>query len=235
MLAACRCFPLSMPLADVVEFEGGVIPRGGSLLRISGRAWCDLGCSARQFLVARCYLPPLLRVIAVKEQAPPVRQHRHGKPAEENMQARMTSITALVPDALKALIAFSASARNDGVPETTANLVHLRASQINGCSVCTEMHSREMKKAGESDERVFAVAAWRESPYFTDAERAALALTEAATRLADRPDPVPDEVWNEAARHYDERALACLIVEIATINAFNRLSVPTRQQAGRTY
>jgi len=151
------------------------------------------------------------------------------------MQARMTSIAVLVPDALKALIAFSASARYDGVPETTANLVHLRASQINGCSVCTEMHSREIKKAGESDERVFAVAAWRESPYFTDAERAALALTEAATRLADRPDPVPDEVWNEAARHYDERALACLIVEIATINAFNRLSVATRQQAGRAY
>jgi AhpD family alkylhydroperoxidase len=151
------------------------------------------------------------------------------------MQARMTSMTALAPDALKALIAFSASARNDGVPETTANLVHLRASQINGCSVCTEMHSREMKKAGESDERVFTVAVWRDSPYFTDAERAALALAEAATRLADRPDPVPDEVWNDAARHYDERALACLIVEIATINAFNRLSVPTRQQAGRTY
>ena len=151
------------------------------------------------------------------------------------MQARMTSIGVLVPEAVKALIAFSASARNDGVPETTANLVHLRASQINGCSVCTEMHSREMKKAGETDERVYAVAAWRESPYFADAERAALALAEAATRLADRPDPVPDEVWNEAARHYDERALACLIVEIATINAFNRLSVPTRQQAGRTY
>ena len=151
------------------------------------------------------------------------------------MQARMTSIAVLVPDALKALIAFSASARNDGVPERTANLVHLRASQINGCSVCTEMHSWEMRKAGESDERVFAVAAWRDSPYFTDAERAALALAEAATRLADRPDPVPDEVWNDAARHYDERALACLMVEIATINAFNRLSVPTRQQAGRTY
>ena len=151
------------------------------------------------------------------------------------MQARITSIAVLVPDALKALIAFSASAKSAGVPETTANLVHLRASQINGCSVCTEMHSREMKKAGESDDRVFAVAAWRDSPYFTGAERAALALAEAATRLADRPDPVPDDVWNEAAEHYDERALACLIVEIATINAFNRLSVPTRQLSGRTH
>ena len=150
------------------------------------------------------------------------------------MQARITSIAVLVPDALKALIAFSASARNAGVPETTASLVHLRASQINGCSVCTEMHSREMKKAGESDDRVFAVAAWRDSPCFTDAERAALALAEAATRLADRPDPVPDEVWHQAAGYYDERALACLIVEIAAINAFNRLSVPTRQLSGRT-
>ena len=149
------------------------------------------------------------------------------------MQARMNSIAVLVPDALKALIAVSASAKNAGVPETTANLVHLRASQINGCSVCTEMHSREMKKAGEGDERVFAVAAWRDSPYFTDAERAALALTEAATRLADRPDPVPDEVWNKAAKHYDEQALACLLIEIAAINAFNRLSVPTRRPSGR--
>jgi AhpD family alkylhydroperoxidase len=150
------------------------------------------------------------------------------------MQPRMTSIGVLVPDALKALIAFSASAENGGVPPTTANLVHLRASQVNGCSVCTEMHSREMKKAGESDDRVFAVAAWRDSPYFSGAERAALALTEAATRLADRPDPVPDQVWSEAVRYYDERALACLIIEIATINAFNRLSVPIRQQSGRT-
>lgn len=92
-----------------------------------------------------------------------------------------------------------------------------------------------MKKAGESDDRVFAVAAWRDSPYFTGAERAALAMAEAATRLADRPDPVPDTVWNEAAEYYDERALACLIVEIATINAFNRLSVPTRQLSGLTH
>ena len=151
------------------------------------------------------------------------------------MQARMTSVAVLVPDAVKALIALSASAKNPGMPEATANLVHLRASQINGCSVCTEMHSREMKKAGESDERVFAVAAWRDSPHFTDAERAALALTESATRLADRPDPVPDEVWNEAAKHYDEPALAALLVEIATINAFNRISVPTHQRSGRTY
>ena len=92
----------------------------------------------------------------------------------------------------------------------TRDLVHLRASQINGCSVCVDMHARELKKAGETDERLFAVAAWRDTPYFTDAERAALALTEAVTRLSDRPDPVPDEIWDEAARHYDETALAAL-------------------------
>jgi len=147
----------------------------------------------------------------------------------------MPNIAMLVPDAVKALIAVSAAAKNAGVPEATAYLIHLRASQINGCSVCTAMHSREMRKAGESDDRLFAVAAWRDSPYFTDAERAALALTESATRLADQPDPVSDEVWNEAAKHYDEPALASLLIEIATINAFNRLSVPTHQPSGQAY
>ncbi len=94
------------------------------------------------------------------------------------------------------------------------------------------MHARDLKKAGETDERLFAVAAWREAPYFTDAERAALALAEAATRLSDRPDPVPDEIFEEAARHYDEPALASLIIEIALINFWNRLTVTVRQPAG---
>ncbi len=149
------------------------------------------------------------------------------------MQARITNLPALVPDAVKRLVAFSRTAQNAGVPETTANLIHLRASQINGCSVCTEMHAQDMKKAGESDERVFGVAAWRDAPYFTGPERAALALTEAATRLADRPDPVPDEVWDAAAKHYDERALSALVIEIAAINAWNRLNVTTRQPSGQ--
>src|SRR5206468_10809667 len=92
--------------------------------------------------------------------------------------------------------------------------------------------SRDLKKAGETDERLFAVAAWREAPYFTDAERAALALTEAATRLSDRADPVPDEIWNEAVRHYEQPALAALILSIAVINAWNRLNVTTRQVPG---
>ena len=111
------------------------------------------------------------------------------------------------------------------MPDITLKLVHLRASQINGCSVCVEMHARDLKKAGDKDQRLFTVAAWRETPYFNDAERAALALTEAATRLADRADPVTDEIWNEAARHYDEKAMADLVLNIALINFWNRVNV----------
>ena len=94
------------------------------------------------------------------------------------------------------------------MPARTLDLVELRASQINGCSLCVDMHARYLKKAGETDERLFALAAWRDAPYFTDTERAALALTEAVTRLSDRADPVPDEVWKDAARHYDARCLS---------------------------
>jgi alkylhydroperoxidase family enzyme len=94
------------------------------------------------------------------------------------------------------------------------------------------MHSRQLKKGGEADERILTVAAWRDAPYFTPAERAALALTEAVTRLSDREDPVPDHVWSEAASHYDEAALASLIIVIATINVWNRLNVATRQVSG---
>jgi AhpD family alkylhydroperoxidase len=147
------------------------------------------------------------------------------------MQARMSNPVMVVPAAMKALVALS-EAGQGSVPQATLNLVYLRASQINSCSVCVEMHARDLRQAGETDERLFAVAAWREAPYFTDAERAALALTEAATRLSDRPDPVSDEVWAEAARHYDEEALAALTISIASINAWNRLNVTTRQVAG---
>lgn len=149
------------------------------------------------------------------------------------MQARMKNPAMIVPGAMQALLALDKSSERDDVPYVTRKLVHLRASQINGCGVCVDMHARELKKAGEKDERIFAVAAWRETPYFTDAERAALALAEAATRLSDRPDPVPDEIWDEAARHYQEPALAALIIQIALINVFNRLNVTTRQVAGQ--
>jgi AhpD family alkylhydroperoxidase len=147
------------------------------------------------------------------------------------MQPRMKSPVMIVPQAMHALHALGKAAEG-GVPRSTIDLVQLRASQINGCSVCVDMHARDMKRAGETDERLFAVAVWRDAPYFTDAERAALALAEAMTRLSDRPDAVPDEVWEEAARHYDERALSSLLLSIALINVWNRLNVATRQVAG---
>src|ERR671910_2298799 len=148
------------------------------------------------------------------------------------MEPRMTHPVFVLPDAMEALQALAKAARKGGLPQETLELVHLRASQINGCSVCVDMHARGLKKAGETDERVFAVAAWREAPYFTDAERAALALTEAVTRLSDRPDPVPDAIWEEASRHYDESALAALVIQIGLINVWNRVNVATKQVAG---
>ncbi len=151
------------------------------------------------------------------------------------MQARMSNPAIIVPGALKALQALAKSADQGGMPPRTRDLIQLRASQINGCSVCALAHSRDMKKAGETDERLFAVAAWREAPYFTDAERAALALTECVTRLSDRADPVPDEIWNEATRHYDEQTLGALIIAIVSINAWNRINASTRQVAGQEW
>lgn len=148
------------------------------------------------------------------------------------MKARMASPVMVVNDALKAMYALGKASDQGGLPHTTGLLVVLRASQINGCSVCVDMHAREMRKAGESDERIFGVGAWRDAPYYTEAERAALDLTEAVTRLSDRPDPVPDAVWNEAARHYDEAGLASLLLKISVINVWNRLNVATRQVAG---
>jgi AhpD family alkylhydroperoxidase len=148
------------------------------------------------------------------------------------MQARIPNPAITVPGAMDALLALSKSATRAGIPPRTLDLVHLRASQINGCAVCVDMHAKDLKRAGEADERIFAVAAWREAPYYTDAERAALALAECVTRLADRSDPVPDEVWAEAATHYDEAALAALVIDIAAINAWNRINAATRQVAG---
>jgi AhpD family alkylhydroperoxidase len=138
----------------------------------------------------------------------------------------------VIPGAMQAILDLKAATERGGVPSPTLELVHLRASQINGCSSCVDAGTRHAKKAGESDRRLFAVAAWRDSPAFTDAERAALALAEAVTRLSDRADPVPDEIWDEAARHFDEPALAALILSIATTNVFNRVNVATRQVAG---
>ena len=148
------------------------------------------------------------------------------------MRARMSNPATIIPGAMQALHALGAAAETAGVPPATIGLMQLRASQINGCSVCVDMHARDLKRAGETDERLFAVAAWRDAPYFTDAERAALALGEAVTRTSDRADAVPDAIWDEARKHYDERALAALILSIALINVWNRLNVATKQVAG---
>jgi AhpD family alkylhydroperoxidase len=148
------------------------------------------------------------------------------------MQSRMNNPAMLFPEAMQALQALSKSTERAGLPHKIIDLVHLRASQINGCSVCVDMHARMAKRKGETDERSFTVAAWRDAPYFTSAERAALALTESVTRLSDRADPVPDDVWIEATHHFDEKQLAALILAIAAINVWNRLNVTTRQVAG---
>ena len=147
------------------------------------------------------------------------------------MTARMTNPAFAVDGAMDALNAVSKAISRARVP-ISRELVHLRASQINGCSVCVDMHAKAARKAGESEERVFAVAAWRETPYFSEAERAALALTEALTRLADRAEQVPDEIWDAAAEHFDETQLGALVLDIATVNLWNRLNIATRQVVG---
>ena len=148
------------------------------------------------------------------------------------VEARMNNPLMIFPDALKGIQSMHKATSRSAVPAATRYMVHLRASQINGCSFCAEMHSRELRAAGESDERIFTVAAWREAPFFSDAERAALALTESLTRLSDRPDAVGDELWDEVRRHYDEEGTATLLLEIALINVYNRLNVAVRQPAG---
>jgi AhpD family alkylhydroperoxidase len=151
---------------------------------------------------------------------------------EDVMTPRMTNPALVLPEALEAMLALAASATKGDLPPDLVELVLLRASQINGCGVCVDMHTKGAKRDGESDERLHAVAAWRDTAYFSPAERAALALAESVTRLSDRPDPVPDEVWDEAARHFDEMALASLLMTIGVINVFNRLNVATHQLAG---
>lgn len=145
---------------------------------------------------------------------------------------RMKNPAFLYPEVMQALQVVSRAANGHGVPSATLELIHARVSQINGCALCLDMHARALKDSGESDQRLFALAAWRDTPYFTPAERAALALAEAATRMSDCPEPVSDEVWNEAARHYDEAALGALVIAITAINAWNRINVTTRQVAG---
>lgn len=148
------------------------------------------------------------------------------------MQSRMQNPAVVLSDAMRPIQDVFKAAHSGGVDAQTLELVHLRVSQINGCSACVDAGAKTSRKAGVSDERLATVAAWRETPYFTDEERAALALAEAATRLADRPDAVNDEIWDEAATYYDEKQLAAIVLMIGVTNLFNRLNATTRQIAG---
>lgn len=147
------------------------------------------------------------------------------------MTARMTNPAFVVPGAMDALNAVAKTISRARVP-INQQLVHLRAGQINGCSVCVDMHAKVARKAGESEERVFAVSAWRDTTRFSEAERAAFALTEELTRLADRADQAPDEIWDAAAEHFDEEQLGALVLDIGLVNVWNRLNIATRQVVG---
>lgn len=147
----------------------------------------------------------------------------------------MKNPAVILPDAMTGIQNIYKAMYKGGVDATTMELVHLRASQINGCSACIFGGIDSAKKHGETDERLHQVVAWRESNLFTDAERAALAMTEAATRLADRPDAVTDEIWDAATDHFDEQQLAAIVLMIGLTNLFNRLNTTVRAQAGATW
>jgi AhpD family alkylhydroperoxidase len=151
------------------------------------------------------------------------------------MTARMKNPAMVLPDVVKGVNTIYKAIHSGGAAPEILELVHLRASQINGCAACIDMGGRAATKAGETPERLWSVVAWREAPYFTDAERAALALTEAATRMADRPESVTDAVWDEAADHFGEEELSAIILMIALTNFFNRINVTVREPAGTTW
>jgi AhpD family alkylhydroperoxidase len=132
----------------------------------------------------------------------------------------------------KYLNSAGAAVTKSALPAATQELVKIRASQVNGCSGCTDMHTKDAEHAGESRVRLNLIAAWRDATVFTDAERAALELTEQGTRIADAAGGVTDEVWANAAKHYDDDQLAALVCLIALINTYNRLNVIVRQPAG---
>ncbi|GIH93937.1 carboxymuconolactone decarboxylase family protein [Planobispora siamensis] len=148
------------------------------------------------------------------------------------MQARMKNPAMIIPAAMQPIQGLMQAVQSQSVPEELLDLVHLRVSQINGCSFCVDSGLKKLRKTGVSDERIGLVSAWREAPYYTDAERAALQLAETVTRLADRADAVPDEIWDAATDHFDEQELATILLMIAVTNLFNRLNAPIRQIAG---
>lgn len=149
------------------------------------------------------------------------------------LTARLDNPAVTLPGALDALTALDQAARATGVPDGLLTLLHLRTSQLSGCSYCVHMHARALRNAGESQERIDAVAAWRDAPFYTGAERAGLALAEAVTRIGAVPEgnPVPDAVWEAAAEHFDEKQLGALVLSVATVGLWNRVNVATRQVA----
>lgn len=151
------------------------------------------------------------------------------------MKARVEVPTAHLMgpvNAMKAIQQLVGHPHSAGVEADVVHLTHLRVSQINGCSFCVDSASKHAKQAGVGEERLFAVAAWNDAPFFTDAERAALKLAEVMTRLGDRENPVSDEVWADVCEHFDEREATALVLWVSTINMFNRFNVATRQIAG---
>jgi AhpD family alkylhydroperoxidase len=151
------------------------------------------------------------------------------------MEARMKNPAMVLEDAMTGIQHLYKAMHSGGVAATTLELVHMRASQINGCSACVNAGLLGARKAGESDDRLILLTAWRETNVFTDAERAALALTEAATRLADGAGGVSDEIWQDAADHFDENGLAAIVLMIATTNMFNRINATIKEPAGATW
>ncbi|MEW2117343.1 carboxymuconolactone decarboxylase family protein [Streptomyces sp. NPDC005474] len=149
------------------------------------------------------------------------------------MEARLNLFASpIAAKATKHLVAAGNAVTDSVLPLATQELVRLRASQINGCGFCTDMHTKDAAAAGETAQRLHLVAAWREAKVFTDAERAALELTEQGTRIADAAGGVTDEAWANAAKHYDEEQLTALVLTITLINAFNRMNVIVQQPAG---
>jgi AhpD family alkylhydroperoxidase len=148
------------------------------------------------------------------------------------MEARIAMANAVAGKVVKYLVSADRAVAESSVPARTLELVKLRASQINGCGFCTDMHTKDAEAAGESSTRLNLVAAWPEATVFTDAERAALELTEQGTRMADAAGGVSDEAWANAAQHYDEDQLTALVCQIALINAFNRANVMVKRPAG---
>jgi AhpD family alkylhydroperoxidase len=152
---------------------------------------------------------------------------------EITMDARLdVNSNEILQKAVKHLVSAAAAVPRGTLPAGTANLVQIRASQINGCSVCIDMHTKDAEHAGETSVRLNLVAAWRDAKVFTDAERAALELTEQGTRIADAAGGVTDEAWANAAKHYDTDQLAALVCTIAFINTWNRLNVISQNQGG---